>query len=234
MSLLIRVVRFVISRIGFPSFLIRIINIADNSVNIHGHQSATISRSCKLKGEIEFEKGARLGNGCYLSGDINIGKRANINRNVEIIGDVSIGSYTAVAREVIFHQVNHDTTFPAMNHRFYDQMFGDVPSVSSDGPINVGHDVWIGTRVIVLSGVNIGDGAVIGAGSVVTSDVEPYSITAGVPAKRIRWRFSRSKRQMLSNLEWWDWSDTKLKENKEFFETELTKKSKGELSTIVE
>lgn len=75
----------------------------------------------------------------------------------------------------------------------------------------IGNDVWIGTHAIIKGGVFIGDGAVIGMGSVVTHDVAPYSVVAGVPAKEIRKRFGEKTIQKLLALEWWNWPDEKLK-----------------------
>ncbi len=76
----------------------------------------------------------------------------------------------------------------------------------------VGNDVWIGARCTVLDGVNIGDGAIIAAGSVVTKDVEPYSIVGGVPAKLIRKRFSTSSVKYLLSEKWWEKSPEELKQ----------------------
>ena len=73
-------------------------------------------------------------------------------------------------------------------------------------------DVWLGANVTVLPGVTIGEGSVIAAGAVVTKDVAPYSIVAGVPAQEIRKRFDEKTIRQLSDIEWWNWSDDKLKE----------------------
>ena len=73
------------------------------------------------------------------------------------------------------------------------------------GDIHVGNDVWIGRDSIIMSGVTIGDGAIIGARAVVTKDVEPYSIVGGVPARHIRYRIPEDKIPVMLNLKWWDW-----------------------------
>jgi hypothetical protein len=77
---------------------------------------------------------------------------------------------------------------------------------------HVGNDVWIGYSAIVLPGLRVGDGAVIAAGAVVTRDVEPYEIVAGVPARAIRSRFDAEDREWLLSLKWWNWSDERLKQ----------------------
>lgn len=72
------------------------------------------------------------------------------------------------------------------------------------GDIVIGNDVWIGYDAIIMAGVNIGDGAIIGARAVVTKDVEPYSIVGGVPAKEIRKRFAPDVVAKLLELKWWN------------------------------
>lgn len=77
--------------------------------------------------------------------------------------------------------------------------------------MNIGNDVWIGRNVIVLPGVSIGNGAVVGAGSVVTKNVEKYSIVAGNPARPIRYRFTSEQIEKLEKIKWWDWDIAKIK-----------------------
>jgi hypothetical protein len=80
----------------------------------------------------------------------------------------------------------------------------------SHGDIVIGNDVWLGTRLLILSGVTIGDGAVIGAGSVVTNDVPPYAIVGGNPARVLRLRFSEDIIGRLLKLHWWNWPHEKV------------------------
>lgn len=86
-------------------------------------------------------------------------------------------------------------------------------SWDNKGDIIVGNDVWIGYEAVILSGVTIGDGAVIGARAVVTKDVPPYTIVGGVPAKPIKKRFSEENIKKLQSIRWWDWSKEKIAEN---------------------
>ena len=83
------------------------------------------------------------------------------------------------------------------------------------GDTVVGNDVWIGQNVTILPGVHIGDGAIIGANSVVSKDVLPYHIVGGNPIKVIRKRFDDDTIEFLLNLKWWDWSAEKIFENLE-------------------
>jgi len=84
-------------------------------------------------------------------------------------------------------------------------------------PVVIENDVWIGKNAIVLPGVTIHNGAIIGAGAVVTKDVPPYAIVGGVPAKIIRYRFEPHIIEALLEIKWWDWDDQKIKENKDLF-----------------
>ena len=77
----------------------------------------------------------------------------------------------------------------------------------------VGNDVWIGYEAVILSGVTIGDGAIIGARAVVTKDVPPYTIVGGVPARPIRPRFGFETIAALRELRWWDWPRERIVRN---------------------
>ena len=80
------------------------------------------------------------------------------------------------------------------------------------GNVVIGHDVWVGTGALILSGVTIGNGAVIGARSVVTHDVPPYAVVGGVPAQVIKVRFDASTIEALQRVAWWDWPEPKIQE----------------------
>ena len=80
------------------------------------------------------------------------------------------------------------------------------------GDIVIGNDVWIGYEAVILSGVTIGDGAIIGARAVVTKDVAPYSIVGGVPAKEIRKRYDPQTIERLIQLKWWDWPEENIRQ----------------------
>lgn len=81
------------------------------------------------------------------------------------------------------------------------------------GDIVIGNDVWIGYEAVILSGVTIGDGAIIGTRAVVTKDVPPYTIVGGVPAKPIRKRFDEKVIEELLKIKWWDWTEEKIARN---------------------
>lgn len=79
------------------------------------------------------------------------------------------------------------------------------------GDIVIGNDVWIGYEATILSGITIGDGAIIGAKSVVTKDVPAYSVVGGIPAKEIKPRFDSATIQKLQRIKWWDWPYEKIR-----------------------
>ena len=81
------------------------------------------------------------------------------------------------------------------------------------GDIVIGNDVWIGYEAVILSGVTIGDGAIIGTRAVVTKDVPSYMVVGGVPAKPIRKRFDEETIQKLEEIRWWDWEEERIKKN---------------------
>ena len=79
------------------------------------------------------------------------------------------------------------------------------------GDIVIGNDVWIGYEAVIMTGVHIGNGAIIAARAVVTKDVPPYTIVGGVPARPIRKRFDEEVIRKLETLQWWDWSVEKIR-----------------------
>ena len=97
---------------------------------------------------------------------------------------------------------------------FFDEWDLDVGDITSawdrKGDIIIGNDVWIGYEAVIMSGVTIGDGAIIGARSVVTKDIPPYTIVGGVPARQIRRRFSEETIAALLELKWWNWPREKI------------------------
>ena len=108
------------------------------------------------------------------------------------------------------HRIDWVTTYPFS--KLFPKARGFTGHPRSRGDVIIGNDVWIGTDALILSGVEIGNGAVIAARSVVTEDVAPYSIMAGNPAKHIKFRFSESIIDDLQKIAWWDWPLSKIEE----------------------
>ncbi len=100
------------------------------------------------------------------------------------------------------HRIDWVTTYPFNN--YFSEASEIIGHPSSKGDVIIGNDVWIGYEALIRSGVRIGNGAVIGARSIVTKDVEPYSIVAGNPCRHIRFRFPEPTIQELEAIAWWD------------------------------
>ncbi len=178
-------------------------------------------KNSRLSGDIDIGYGCKIIE-VNLSGKIKIGRHTSIsgpNSSItQLINPVNIGSYCSIAKGLTIQEYEHDSSRPS-TYFFGQNIFGlDLTSdVISKGSVCIGNDVWIGTNVIILSGVSIGDGSIVAAGAVVTSDVEPYSIVGGVPAKKIKNRFSSNVIKELLKNPWWDWSDSEIKRNQDYF-----------------
>ncbi len=129
------------------------------------------------------------------------------------ISDVYIGKFTSIAQGVIFdcgfhHNYDFTSTFPF--NVFYQSANHINTHPKTKGDIHIGNDVWIGEGCLIMGGVKIGDGAVIGSRSLVTKDVEPYSIVAGIPVEHKKYRFPKEAIAELLNIKWWDWEESKI------------------------
>lgn len=126
-----------------------------------------------------------MASGSHICKDLTAGKYSFIGMNCIIGPKVKIGRYSMLANNVSVIGGDHIFTDPTK------------PIIFSGRPVvqetNIGDDVWVGAFSIIMSGVEIGDGAIVGAGSVVTKNIQPYSIYAGVPAKFIRMRFNEDE-----------------------------------------
>ena len=115
---------------------------------------------------------------------------------------VKLGSYTSIGKGVIFHPLNWEHRC-SVNHKCVYTYNWDQPRET--GEIVIGSDVWIADDVRILPNIHIGDGAIIGAGSVVTHDVEPYAVVVGNPGKVARFRFVSTIVKKLMKMKWWEW-----------------------------
>jgi virginiamycin A acetyltransferase len=153
----------------------------------------------------------------YTIGDFTYGGPILINWR-EKGCTLKIGKFCSLSRVNIFLAGNHRTdwisSYPFHLSPFaeaYDQYYGGQSL--SKGAVEIGNDVWIGAQATIMSGVNVGDGAIIAAFSVVTKDVPPYTIVGGNPAKIIRQRFNQETTEALLKIKWWDWEIKSIKES---------------------
>lgn len=138
--------------------------------------------------------------------------------------NAKVGSFCSIAWNVSIGAGKHDysrvTTSPLWRFEMLDA--GNIDH-ENDAQLkkryetitlcNVGHDVWIAPNVVIITDVKIGNGSVIGAGAIVTKDVEPYSIVAGVPAKVIKKRFDDKTIEALEKIQWWNWPIELIRKN---------------------
>jgi acetyltransferase-like isoleucine patch superfamily enzyme len=134
-------------------------------------------------------------------------------------GKVTIGKYCSIASGVTIllggdHRTDWVTTYPFMS--FWGEAGHIQGHPKTKGNVVIGNDVWIGLDAFILSGVKIGDGAVIGARAVVTKDVPPYAIVAGNPARIVRFRFDKETIEKLQRIAWWDWPESEIRKAVDF------------------
>lgn len=148
-----------------------------------------------------------IGLGSYIA-DSSVIKHTIVGRFCSIGSNVQTGVGTHPSKVFVSSHPAFYSTEPHAGFTFAkENIFADHVFIDSANKyvIEIGNDVWIGSNVIITDGVKIGDGAIIAAGSVVTTDVLPYAIVGGVPAKLIRFRFSETQIEKLINIKWWNW-----------------------------
>lgn len=169
----------------------------------------------------KIDKKAKIQHGAIVK-YCSVGKYTYISARSSAIY-ANIGSFCSIASGVGIgggaHKLDAVSTSPVFNRgrNIFGKNFAGI-EFSPYKTTEIGNDVWIGNRAMVLQGVTIGDGAVVGAGSVVTKDVEPYTIVAGNPARVIRKRFDDETVEKLMKIKWWDMSDEDLKKYGQYFD----------------
>ncbi len=185
-----------------------------NPGNLSMDLGVTINpRAIILNAGVENKGGTvRIGRATHLGSDLllNLGG-----------ANLSVGAFTMLSANVsvhgMRHTLSHISNFCILKGPF--SFFGNVSDEVKD--IKIDNDVWIGEGVTLLPGVQIGDGAVVGAASVVTKDIEPYAIYAGNPAKLIRYRFDPDKIAFLRESRWWNLPFSRLKEIQAQFKKDI-------------
>jgi acetyltransferase-like isoleucine patch superfamily enzyme len=137
-----------------------------------------------------------------------------------LINNCSIGSFCSIGANVTIAPGKHPTTrFVSTYPSFFStpgnllDNFTDQNVFETSVRVDIGHDVWIASNVLIIDGIKIGNGAVVAANAVVTEDVEPYSIVGGVPAKHLKYRFLTDEIAFLQEFKWWDKEVSWLKAN---------------------
>ena len=210
-------------------------SILENNIKIY--------KGAQIKGS-ELKNKSSIGNDTFIE-ESYIEECTAINRRNYILKSIvgrytytgigtmilssEVGKFCSISWNVSIGGANHEhtniSTLPEWRFELMDKGIYRNSDKYNDLSCIVGNDVLISTNVIILRGVKIGHGAVIGAGAVVTKDVEPYSIVAGVPAKKIKMRFSENIVKELLKIEWWNWPIEVIRENQELlFSTEIDDK----------
>lgn len=180
-------------------------------------------------------KTVRFGTSPNLYAATSIDSYTNIGGKVTTKGanPVKIGKYCSLGSDITIISSNHVTSKINMECRLQHRCFGDKIMNRDNKGVTIGNAVWIGDRVTILPGVTIGNGAIIGAGAVVSKDIPAYRVAVGNPAIVKKKRFGEDTIAVLETVEWWHWSEDRIKQNKEFFESDLDTLPHHEVKRLV-
>lgn len=168
--------------------------------------------------QAKYAHNVMISENVVISADVQIGKYSYVNRDSSVENCV-IGNYCSISSGVWICPYEHHLA-TISTHPFIDKKFPEKRKT-----VFIGNDVLISLNAIILSGVHIGDGAVIAAGAVVTHDVSPFEIVGGIPAKHIGWRFHEDLRNKITTLCWWEKNIEDITSNKELMDFMLSKES---------
>ena len=167
--------------------------------------------------ESEFEKHVTIFDTTKLY-KCKIGAYSYIQMNGRIF-NCEIGRFCSIAASVSIAPGMHDLNIVTTHPSFYfftksiPKIFVTEDKLELYKKVTIGHDVWIGEKVVILDGVKVGNGSVIASGAIVIKDVEPYTIVGGVPAKYIKHRFDEETIEIFQKSEWWNYSDEWFEKN---------------------
>lgn len=183
-------------------------------------------RDAVLGSGVQLNDGINFYNKPEVFGKVKIGKYSSINgpatRICAEISEIQIGSFCSIASGVVIQEFYHNYNMVTTYNINSNIIGASVENEKiSKGPIIIEDDVWIGSNSVILSGVKIGRGSIIGAGSIITKDIEPYSIVGGNPAKTLRKRFNQQTIDRLEKSQWWLWDKERIIKNKKFFKDEI-------------
>jgi acetyltransferase-like isoleucine patch superfamily enzyme len=186
-------------------------NESDQPVQLHGvmrlYPGVKLFKTTVL-GPLYMNRNGQIGP------DVTIGKYTGFNESV-LVGRATVGAFCALGARTAVNPFNHPTNWLSIHEfQYHANSYDWIPEYKTMERLtrtpdmlrtaSIGNDVWTGHNVNILSGVNVGDGAIIAAGAVVTKDVLPYAVVAGVPAVTLRLRFSEKIVERLVRSKWWD------------------------------
>jgi len=165
-------------------------------------------------------RGNKIGKNCSI-GNSDIGMYSYI-ADYSMVNNTTIGKFCSIGPGFKCGLGSHPNNFISSSPFFYDKLNDTSTSIYTEYEnILIGNDVWVGANVFIKDGVQVGDGAILAAGSVILKDVPDYAIVGGVPAKIIRKRHSDDIISMLKELAWWNKDISWLKANRKFFQKSI-------------
>ncbi|CNI20783.1 transferase hexapeptide repeat containing protein [Yersinia intermedia] len=177
-------------------------------------ESYTSAKNSHIADTVKIEHPIHCGPNSQIHGECTVGRYLFLNINSILYPHVKIGRYCSIARNCEVGVANHPSTFLSTHSfQYHSAQFPTDPVYRDEikrvkwrahPKTIIGNDVWIGAQSIIRAGVNIGDGVIIAANSVVTKDVEPYTVVGGSSAKFIKKRFTDEQIRELLALAWWD------------------------------
>ncbi|HOY86671.1 MAG TPA: CatB-related O-acetyltransferase [Methylotenera sp.] len=181
--------------------------IAKRIRGFRAHISSYATQDCQFEEYVNLHSGS-----CIYSSQIG---RASYITDATL-SKVITGKFCSIGQGAKIGLGRHPTNFLSTHPAFYssgDQTLlhiAKIPDFDELSPVVLGNDVWIGANSLLMSGVSVGDGAVIGAGAIVTKDIPPYAIAVGSPARVFRYRFDEKTVSMLLKLQWWNKLDKEI------------------------
>jgi acetyltransferase-like isoleucine patch superfamily enzyme len=212
-----KLLRLLISPFGLLYKILFLINEGSRDLqNKFRFRNSIIDKGSCFNLNVMLHPNVHIYSDCLINNSV-INSYTYIGKNCKI-QNAQIGKFCSIANDVSIglgkHPLDHFSTSPLFYRRlntFKIKLIENDLQFEEYLPVKIGHDVWIGSRSMILDGIIIGNGSVIAANSVVTKDVAPYSVIGGVPAKLIKYRFSDKKIEELNNGKWWDMDLCKIK-----------------------